>query len=122
MDLGLMCLSLCGPHEEATVEEEENDDRVCCQLCGHRLGDIFVCGTCHLNMCASCIPISSLLLAIQNAIARHIANLTAIQEIICVYANGIVIMFVNQCVLGGVLLRERAPIPEMAWRLLQAMS
>ena len=37
-------------HEEATIEEEENDDGVCCQLCGHRLGDISECGTCHLNI------------------------------------------------------------------------
>ena len=43
--------------EEATVVEEENDDGVCCQLCGHRPGDIY--GTCHLNMCASCMPLHS---------------------------------------------------------------
>ena len=34
-------------------------DGVCCQLCGHRPGDIFECGTCHLNMCASCMPLHS---------------------------------------------------------------
>ena len=45
--------------EEATVVEEENDDGVCCQLCGHRPGDISECGTCHLNMCASCMPLHS---------------------------------------------------------------
>ena len=44
---------------EATVVEEENDDGVCCQLCGHRPGDISECGTCHLNMCASCMPLHS---------------------------------------------------------------
>ena len=45
--------------EEATIEEEENDDGVCCQLCRHEPGDISVCGTCHLNMCVSCIPLHS---------------------------------------------------------------
>ena len=45
--------------EEATAVEEENDDGVCCQLCGHRPGDISECGTCHLNMCASCMPLHS---------------------------------------------------------------
>ena len=59
MDLGLMCQSLYGLQAEATVVEEENDDGVCCQLCGHRPGDISECGTCHLNMCASCMPLHS---------------------------------------------------------------
>ena len=45
--------------EEATIVEEENYDGVCCQLCGHRPGDISECGTCHLNMCASCMPLHS---------------------------------------------------------------
>ena len=45
--------------EEATVVEEENDDGVCCQLCGHHPGDISECGICHLNMCASCMPLHS---------------------------------------------------------------
>ena len=26
---------------------------------GHRLGDMFECGNCHLNMCASCMPLQS---------------------------------------------------------------
>ena len=41
------------------VFAEENDDSVCCQLCGHRPSDISECGTCHLNMCASCMPLHS---------------------------------------------------------------
>ena len=45
--------------EEGTIEEEENDDGVCCQLCGHPPGDISECGTCHLNMCTSCMPLHS---------------------------------------------------------------
>ena len=45
--------------EEATILEEENDDNVCCQLCGHRPSDISECGTCQLNMCASCMPLPS---------------------------------------------------------------
>ena len=44
---------LISPH----YEEEENDDGVCCQLCDHRPGDTSECGTCHLNMCASCMPL-----------------------------------------------------------------
>ena len=48
--------------EEATIVEEENDDGVCCQLCGHRPGDISECGTCHLNMCASYMPLHSCIL------------------------------------------------------------
>ena len=58
MDLGLMCQSIWA-QEEATIVEEENDDGVCCQLCGHRHSDISECGTCHLNMCASCMPLHS---------------------------------------------------------------
>ena len=38
------------------MEEEENDDGVCCQLCGQRPGDISPCGTCHLNVFPSCMP------------------------------------------------------------------
>ena len=58
MDLGLMCLSVWA-QKEATIEEEKNDDGACCQLCGHRPSDISECGTCHLNMCASCMPLHS---------------------------------------------------------------
>ena len=40
--------------EQATAEGEENDDGVCCQLCGHRPAGIEECQTCQLNMCPSC--------------------------------------------------------------------
>ena len=36
MDLGPMCLSPWA-QEEASAQEEENDDSVCCQLCVHHL-------------------------------------------------------------------------------------
>ena len=42
--------------EEATIEEEENDDGVCCQLCGHRPGDISECGTC-VHLACPCIVV-----------------------------------------------------------------
>ena len=58
MDLGLglgVCLGTRGGYHL----EEENDDGICCRLCGHYPGDIFECGTCKLNMCASCMPLHS---------------------------------------------------------------
>ena len=47
--------------EKASTEEEKIGGGVCCQLCADHLGDVSQCGSesgiCHLNMCASCMPL-----------------------------------------------------------------
>ena len=45
--------------QDAPKDDEDNDDSVCCQLCGHCHEDISEYGTCHLNICPSCLPLHS---------------------------------------------------------------
>ena len=45
--------------QDAPEDDEENDGSVCCQPCAHCHEDTSECGTCHLNMCFSGMPLHS---------------------------------------------------------------
>ena len=92
VDLGHMHLSACGRRRKPPQRKKKMMTVVSCQLCVHCPGDISECGTCHLSMCASCMPLQSctldvlydchvivdMYIQVQGRISQIISNISTV--------------------------------------------